>query len=208
MAGGRAFTFGYAETAELLAAAGRRRSSSFDPLRDEALPPGTAGLVLGGGFPEVHADELSANEPLRADVAALAARGAPVAAECAGLLYLCRELDGLPMCGVLDAEAAMTPRLTLGYRAARTARRRLLAAAGAGCPAHEFHRTTVRPGPATTPAWRWTATGPRAASPGPRARLATCTCTGPARRRPPAGSPPPRASSSRAAAGDSAAVGA
>ena len=46
--------------------------------------------MIGGGFPEVYAAELSANEPLRAAVAELAAAGAPVAAECAGLLYLAR----------------------------------------------------------------------------------------------------------------------
>ena len=113
---------------------------TVDPLRDEALPAGTAGLVVGGGFPEVYAAELSANEPLRADVAALAARGAPVAAECAGLLYLARELDGVPMCGVLDVATAMTPRLTLGYRAA-VAPDRL----GAGRRRHAGARPRVPP---------------------------------------------------------------
>ena len=69
-----AFTFGYTEQAELLEAAGAR-VAPFDPLRDEDLPAGTAGLILGGGFPEVHAAELSANERLRDRVAALAAPG-------------------------------------------------------------------------------------------------------------------------------------
>ena len=64
VAGGQAFTFGYAEHAELLTAAGAE-VVPFDPLRDEALPEGTARLVIGGGFPEVYAAELSANEPLR-----------------------------------------------------------------------------------------------------------------------------------------------
>ncbi len=58
----------------------------------------------------------SANVGLRAAVRALAASGAPVHAECGGLLYLCATLDGAPMCGVLPAHAAMTERLTLGYR--------------------------------------------------------------------------------------------
>ncbi len=89
VAGGPAFTFGYAEHPELLAAAGAE-VAVFDPLRDERLPAGAAGLVIGGGFPEVHAAQLSANAALRSQVAALARAGAPVLAECAGLLYLAR----------------------------------------------------------------------------------------------------------------------
>jgi cobyrinic acid a,c-diamide synthase len=154
VAGGPAFTFGYAENTELLEAAGAE-IVTVDPLRDEALPPGTAGLVVGGGFPEVHAAELSANGPLRAEVAALAARGAPVAAECAGLLYLARELDGVPMCGVLDVATAMSPRLTLGYRAAVALTDSVLAPAGTRVRGHEFHRTCADPPTGRDGAWRW-----------------------------------------------------
>ncbi|MFD5907139.1 cobyrinate a,c-diamide synthase [Streptomyces massasporeus] len=152
VAGGPAFTFSYAEHTELLTAAGAE-VVVFDPLRDEELPEGTAGLVIGGGFPEVYASELSANEPLRKAVAELAGSGAPVAAECAGLLYLCRELDGLPMCGVLDAGARMTERLTLGYRDAVAVGDSVLAAAGTRMRGHEFHRTVVEPGSGAEPAW-------------------------------------------------------
>ncbi|MFF5312157.1 cobyrinate a,c-diamide synthase [Streptomyces massasporeus] len=152
VAGGEAFTFSYAETTELLTAAGAE-VVTFDPLRDEELPEGTAGLVIGGGFPEVYASELSANAPLRKAVAELAGSGAPVAAECAGLLYLCRELDGLPMCGVLDASARMTERLTLGYRDAVAVGDSVLAAAGTRMRGHEFHRTAVEPGSGAEPAW-------------------------------------------------------
>ncbi|MGW7508020.1 cobyrinate a,c-diamide synthase [Streptomyces massasporeus] len=152
VAGGEAFTFSYAETTELLTAAGAD-VVTFDPLRDEELPEGTAGLVIGGGFPEMYASELSANAPLRKAVAELAGSGAPVAAECAGLLYLCRELDGLPMCGVLDASARMTERLTLGYRDAVAVGDSVLAAAGTRMRGHEFHRTAVEPGSGAEPAW-------------------------------------------------------
>ncbi|MFE7898555.1 cobyrinate a,c-diamide synthase [Streptomyces sp. NPDC057424] len=152
VAGGEAFTFSYAEHTELLAAAGAD-VVAFDPLRDEELPEGTSGLVIGGGFPEVYATELSANAPLRKAVAGLAESGAPVAAECAGLLYLCRELDGLPMCGVLDAGARMTERLTLGYRDAVAVGDSVLAAAGTRLRGHEFHRTVVEPGSGAEPAW-------------------------------------------------------
>jgi cobyrinic acid a,c-diamide synthase len=152
VAGGAAFSFSYAEHTELLAAAGAE-VVPFDPLRDEGLPEDTAGLVIGGGFPEVYAAELSANATLRASVAELAARGAPVAAECAGLLYLCRELDGRPMCGVLDAAARMSERLTLGYRDAVAVSDSALAAAGTRLRGHEFHRTVVEPGAGAAPAW-------------------------------------------------------
>jgi cobyrinic acid a,c-diamide synthase len=154
VAGGAAFTFGYTEQAELLEAAGAR-VVPFDPLRDEDLPDGTAGLILGGGFPEMHAAGLSANERLRERVAALAARGAPVAAECAGLLYLARTLDDRPMCGVLDVHATMTPKLTLGYRRAVAMSNSVLARAGDVVCGHEFHRTAAVPAAGDQPAWRF-----------------------------------------------------
>ena len=160
VAGGPAFTFSYAEHAELLAAAGAE-VVVFDPLRDEQLPDGTRGLVIGGGFPEVYAAELSANEPLRKAVAALAESGAPVAAECAGLLYLSQELDGQPMCGVLDARARMSERLTLGYRDAVAVSDSVLAPAGTRMRGHEFHRTVVEPGAGAAPAWGVRAPAPR-----------------------------------------------
>jgi cobyrinic acid a,c-diamide synthase len=152
VAGGAAFTFSYTEHTELLAAAGLD-VVPFDPLRDESLPDAVAGLILGGGFPEMHASALSANQPLRQAVAAAAARGVPIAAECAGLLYLARTLDGAPMCGVLPIEATMTPRLTLGYREPVAATGSILAPAGTTVRAHEFHRTTTDPESAPAPAW-------------------------------------------------------
>lgn len=152
IASGPAFTFSYTEHAELLTASGAD-VVPFDPLRDEQLPDGTSGLLIGGGFPEMYAGELSANEPLRKAVAELAHSGAPVAAECAGLLYLARSLDGQPMCGVLDAEARMSQRLTLGYREAVAVSDSVLAAAGTRLRGHEFHRTVVEPAAGPAPAW-------------------------------------------------------
>jgi len=144
VAGGRAFTFRYAETTELLEAAGCE-VVTFDPLVDESLPDGTTGLYLGGGFPEMHASALSANEPLRAQLRAAIDAGMPTVAECAGLLYLCRSVDGAPMVGALEADAHMTPRLTLAYRTAVAPTDHLLATAGTRVTGHEFHRTTVDP---------------------------------------------------------------
>ena len=165
LAGGPAFSFGYTETAELLAGAGAE-VVIVDPLHDEKLPAGTRALVVGGGFPEVYADRLAANEPLRIAVAALAAVGAPIVAECAGLLWLCRTLDDAPMCGVIDADAAMTPTLTLGYRDAVALTDSPLAEAGTRITGHEFHRTAVHPrsglllSPAGGAAWAWRGADP------------------------------------------------
>ena len=144
VAGGRSFTFRYAETTELLEAAGCE-VVTFDPLHDESLPEGATGLYLGGGFPELHASGLSANEPLRASLRVAVGAGMPTVAECAGLLYLCRSVDGAPMVGALAAEAWMTPRLTLAYRTAVAPGDHLLATTGTRVTGHEFHRTTVEP---------------------------------------------------------------
>lgn len=161
VAGGAAFSFSYAENAELLSAAGAE-VVPFDPLHASALPEGTAGLVIGGGFPELYVRELSGNTELRRAIGEFAAAGGPVAAECAGLLYLGRELDGLPMCGVLDTDARMTERLTLGYREAVALHDSPLAPAGTRLRGHEFHRTVCEPGAGEQPAWGWRLpTGPR-----------------------------------------------
>ena len=151
---GRAFTFRYAETTELLAALGCR-IAEIDPLRDEDLPAGLAALYAGGGFPEVHAAELSGNAPLRAALATAIRDGLPTVAECAGQLYLGEHLDGHPMVGVLPSSARMTPRLTLGYRVATAPAETLLAPAGAQLNGHEFHRTQTLPVSGGTPAWQW-----------------------------------------------------
>jgi cobyrinic acid a,c-diamide synthase len=156
IAGGSAFTFGYTEQVELLAGAGAE-VVSFDPVHDERLPDGVDGLVIGGGFPEAHAAALSANQPMREGIAELAGAGVPIAAECAGLLYLAKTLDGAPMCGVLDAAAAMTDRLTLGYREATASIDSVLVAAGTRVRGHEFHRTSCQPAAGGHPAWQWRA---------------------------------------------------
>jgi cobyrinic acid a,c-diamide synthase len=144
VAGGRAFTFRYAETTELLAAAGLD-PVIFDPVTDTALPAGTAGIYLGGGFPEVHAADLAGNASMITSVQHAIAAGVPTVAECAGLLYLCRTVDGVPMVGAVDADAAMSPKLTLGYRTAVADHDHLLGAAGRRVTGHEFHRTLVTP---------------------------------------------------------------
>ncbi|HEX8006633.1 MAG TPA: cobyrinate a,c-diamide synthase, partial [Trebonia sp.] len=152
MAGGRAFTFRYAETEELLRAAGCD-VVTFDPLTDTALPAGTRGIYLGGGFPEMYAAELAANHALLRDLRAAVADGVPTVAECAGLLYLAQSLDGVPMAGIVPVAAVMTERLTLRYPEATAVRDSLLTRAGERVTGHEFHRTQTTPPAGDHPAW-------------------------------------------------------
>ncbi|UXA19895.1 cobyrinate a,c-diamide synthase [Mycobacterium sp. SMC-4] len=164
LAAGRAFSFGYAEHVEMLRAAGSE-VAAFDPLR-EPLPADADALVLPGGFPEEFGAELSANEAVRAQIAVLAARGAPIHAECAGLTYLVDDLDGVPMCGVIGGSARFTDRLTLGYRDAVAVVDSPLHTAGERVVGHEFHRTTVDFAQAVQPAWRLRGQGGRVADDG------------------------------------------
>jgi cobyrinic acid a,c-diamide synthase len=152
VASGPSFSFLYRENLELLEGVGAE-VVTFDPTEDEDLPDGTDALYLGGGFPETYAEALSSNGRMRERVSDFAASGRPVVAECGGLLYLVRELDGHPMCGVLDATASMTDRLTLGYREARALTDSPLAESGATVRGHEFHYSAVEPGLGERPAW-------------------------------------------------------
>jgi cobyrinic acid a,c-diamide synthase len=152
VAAGPSFSFLYEENVELMEGAGAE-VIHFDPTSDRDLPDGTDALYLGGGFPEAYSDALSANEPMKESVARFAGGGRPVVAECGGLLYLARELDGKPMCGVLDASARMTDRLTLGYREARATHDSPLAEENASVRGHEFHYSAVEPGAGENPAW-------------------------------------------------------
>jgi cobyrinic acid a,c-diamide synthase len=142
VAGGRAFTFRYAETDELLRAAGLE-PVVFDPLTAQSLPPRTAGLYLGGGFPEVHAEELSANSALREGIRRAVLGGLPTVAECAGMLYLSASVDGNEMVGAIPCVGSMGPRLTLGYRTAVAPGDSVLGVPGTRVTGHEFHRTTI-----------------------------------------------------------------
>lgn len=154
IAGGPAFSFVYEENMELLRGAGAE-TVPFDPTTDEDLPEAAGVLYLGGGFPETYAEALSENEPMKERVRTFAASGRPVIAECGGLLYLTRELDGREMCGLLDVTARMTDRLTLGYRVARAITDSPLAEAGANLRGHEFHYSAVEPGTGEPPAWEF-----------------------------------------------------
>ncbi len=142
--GGRAFSFAYADNLTRLQEAGAE-IVPFDPLVDRSLPDGVVGLYAGGGFPEVYAEALSANRPLLDDVRHRIDNGLVTWAECGGLLWLCRSLDGHALCGAIDAEGAMTGRLSLGYRRATAITGSPIATRGATLRGHEFHYSSVDP---------------------------------------------------------------
>jgi cobyrinic acid a,c-diamide synthase len=149
---GPAFGFVYREHVELLEATGASVVAVHQD--DERLPVGLTALYVPGGFPEVYAGELGANDALRAAVRAFAADGGCVVGECGGLLWLAQSLDDEPMCGVVPAHARMTGRLTLGYRDAVVAGDSVLGRTGDRVRAHEFHYSTVEPTVSEQPAWR------------------------------------------------------
>jgi cobyrinic acid a,c-diamide synthase len=154
LTGTAALSYSYPETADLLIAAGAE-VVPVDPLRDEELPEGTAALVVGGGLPESYAEELSANRRLCLAVAELARTGGPVLAEGAALLWLAREFDGRPMCGVFDAAGVSTDRIVVGYREATARAATPVAPLGARVIGYKQHRGLLNPRAGQTPAWTW-----------------------------------------------------
>ncbi len=144
VAGGPAFSFSYPDNVERLAETGVE-VVPFDPLTDPALPRDIGGLVVGGGFPEVFGAALADNVPLLADVARRVGAGLPTWAECGGLLWLARTLDGHPMAGVIAADGRMTDRLSLGYRTATVLVDTPIGPAGTELRGHEFHYSHLDP---------------------------------------------------------------
>jgi cobyrinic acid a,c-diamide synthase len=144
VASGPAFSFVYPDNLEALEQAGAELVP-FDPVADVSLPEGSTGLYAGGGFPEVFAEPLAANRPLLEDVRRHVAAGLPTWAECGGLLWLSRSLDGHRLAGAVDADARMTDGLTLGYRRARPCTDSPVAAPGQPLRGHEFHYSVTDP---------------------------------------------------------------
>ena len=139
-----AFCFTYAETLEAFRDAGAE-VVFFSPLRDTALPENIGGLYLPGGYPELHARELSENTSLLREIEQKIKSGLPTAAECGGFLYLGQSLtdaegQSWPMAGVLPGEAKDAGRLVrFGYATLSADSDSLLFRAGESFPIHEFH---------------------------------------------------------------------
>ena len=139
-----AFCFIYAETLEAFRDAGAE-VVFFSPLRDTALPESIGGLYLPGGYPELHARELSENTSLLREIKRKIESGLPTAAECGGFLYLGQSLtdaegQSWPMVGILPGEAKDAGRLVrFGYAALSADSDSMLFRAGESFPIHEFH---------------------------------------------------------------------
>jgi len=150
----RAFCFYYPENLELLASFGAELVP-FSPLKDRELPADLHGIYLGGGYPELYAEQLAANAGLKQALQEAAAGGLPIYAECGGYLYLGREIEyegaTYPMAGVLPTRASMAGgRLRLGYvEAAAVAPHPL---AGEAFRGHLFHYSSTEG--SATPAYR------------------------------------------------------
>jgi cobyrinic acid a,c-diamide synthase len=140
----QAFCFYYAENLRLLEQAGAELVF-FSPLQDHGLPPGLDGLFLGGGYPELFAEQLAGNTQMLADILAWGRAGMPIYAECGGLMYLGRELDRgkgrpLPMVGYLPFRTKMLSKLAaLGYREVTFRADTPLGPSGTSLRGHEFH---------------------------------------------------------------------
>jgi cobyrinic acid a,c-diamide synthase len=140
----RAFCFYYEDNLDLLAAAGLELIP-FSPLEDRHLPEDLDGIYIGGGYPELHAGQLSQNQGMREAICRCSRKGMPMYAECGGFMYLCRDLRDTenrvhPMCNCFPFRSRMHPRLrTLGYREVRFERDSILGEKGQVMRGHEFH---------------------------------------------------------------------
>ena len=115
-----AFCFYYQENQDFLRQRGWELIP-FSPLHDAALPEQVHAILLGGGYPELYAKELSANEPMLASIRNAHAEGIKILAECGGFLYLQEHLEDemgnrWPMAGLIHADGFRTEKLgRFGY---------------------------------------------------------------------------------------------
>ena len=150
----RAFCFYYEDNLDLLRRNGLRLAE-FSPLEDRALPAGSCGLYLGGGYPELWAEQLSRNAPMRRAVREAIRGGMPALAEFGGNLYLQSSLEdpegrAWPMAGVLAGEGTHSRgRQPFGYLTLRPEGDNPYLISGEEIAGHEFHRwACTQPGDA------------------------------------------------------------
>ena len=142
-----AFSFYYEDNLDLLREQGAE-IVRFSPMNDASLPSGLDALYLGGGYPELHAKQLSGNQQMLEEVRAFAASGRPVYAECGGMLYLSENLSvdegSYAMAGVLPLSMQMTDRLVqFGYVTIEFTEDCLLGRKGTIVRGHSFHHSQI-----------------------------------------------------------------
>lgn len=134
----KAFCFYYRDNLELLQELGAELVE-FSPLTDAALPD-CDGLILGGGYPELCARELSENASMRESVRGAVLGGLPTIAECGGFMYLTERIGEFPMVGAIPATCRDTKKLSrFGYATVSAEKDSLLFQAGDSIRGHEFH---------------------------------------------------------------------
>jgi len=149
LADDEAFNFYYPDNISLLERAGVR-IVRFSPLHDSQLPECQM-IWLGGGYPELYAEKLSANHTMRAQILAAHQRGAAIYGECGGLMYLGSSLQDshgatYPMVGAIPGHSVMGKKLTrFGYCESRALAPTLLADTGETLRGHEFHYSEFTP---------------------------------------------------------------
>ena len=132
-----AFCFYYQENLDFLRQHGWE-VVPFSPLHDVALPEQVHAILLGGGYPELYAKNLSANEPMLASIRNAHAEGIKILAECGGFLYLQEHLEdetgrSWPVAGLIHADGFRTEKLSrFGYIS-------LMQNGAVRIKGHEFH---------------------------------------------------------------------
>lgn len=143
----KAFNFYYQDNLDILEQLGAELIF-WSPLNDEKLPTDIQGVYLGGGFPEVFAEQLSQNQIALSSLQKAIYNGTPTYAECGGLMYLSESIEDFEgkiskMAGILPTKTKMTPKLTLGYRQVITLRDNLFSTQDTIIWGHEFHRSQM-----------------------------------------------------------------
>ena len=139
-----AFCFCYPDNLRLLREAGAE-IVFFSPLDDAGLPPDIAGVYLPGGYPELHAERLTANLGMKNAIKSAIRADMPVYAECGGLIYLSEGLEGSgDFVGAFPVRARMLPkRKALGYRQVEICSDSIIGPAGTVARGHEFHYSEI-----------------------------------------------------------------
>ena len=123
--------------------------SFFSPLADKAPNLDADAVYLPGGYPELHAGALAANQAFLSGLRDAAARDAVILGECGGFMVLGQgvlDQDGRrhAMAGLLGLETSFAKRkLHLGYRQVRLRQSGPLGARGVDYRGHEFHYATI-----------------------------------------------------------------